>query len=188
MKLHRILQACCCLAALPLAALAQTTVENVSPPTSEWGPHMGSREIIIGANGTTNRDLDSSGGGGAASLGYYLSNHWEVALREDLSYSNPKGPGGNVWNGETSGALDYDLAGQGALRPFLGANLGWTYGSNISHSGAAGLEGGIKFYVAPRTFIMPMVDYGWLFHHDRAVASRISTGIWNWTLGMGFNF
>jgi hypothetical protein len=188
MKLNRIIQACCCLAALPLAAMAQTTVENVSPPSSDWGPHMGSREFTIGANGSSNRSLDSSGGGGAASLGYYLSNHWEVVLRQTANYSNPAGHGGNVWTGETAGALDFDLAGQGALRPFVGANVGWNYGSHVSDSGAAGLEAGLKFYIAPRTFIVPMANYGWLFHHGRAIASRFSTGIWNWSLGMGFNF
>jgi hypothetical protein len=188
MKLTRLIPACCWLAALPLAALAQTTTDNLGIPASQWGPHLGSQEITIGANGSTNRALNSSGGGGAASYGYYVTNHWEVLLRQSASYSNPQGRGGNVWNGETSGALDFDLAGQGAVRPFVGANLGWNYGSNVSNTGSAGLEGGFKFYVAPRTFILPMVNYGWFFRHDRAVASRITTGIWTWTLGMGFNF
>jgi len=188
MKLHQIIPACCWLAALPLAALAQTTTDNVAIATNQWGPHMGSKEITIGASGSSNRDLDSSAGGGAASYGYYLTNNWEVSVRQTANYSNPKGTGGNFWNGETSGALDYDLAGQGALRPFVGANLGWVYGRGVTNSGAAGLEAGLKFYVAPRTFIMPLVNYGWAFRHDKAIASRFSTGIWNWTLGMGFNF
>ena len=183
MKLNLLLKSSLLLLALPLAARAQTT-----PPSVDFGPHAGSQEITIGGNGSSNRDLNSSNGGAAGSYGYYFSNTFEGVLRQTVSYSNPKGPNGNVWNGESTVAGDWLLDSSGALRPFVGANLGWVYGSNVRSSAAAGLETGLRFYVAPRTFIYAMADYGWLFSHDNAIAARFTTGLWNWGLGMGFNF
>jgi hypothetical protein len=190
MKPTKLLSTCLIIAALPLAAWAQTTTDNVSMAASPstYGPHTGSQEFTIGSNGSSNRDLNNSNGGVAASYGYYFTNHWEGLIRQTGSYSNPQGSNGNVWNGGTSLALDYDVIGAGALRPFVGANVGWDYGSNVRSTAAAGLEGGAKFYVMPRTFIFAMADYGWFFRHDKAIASRISTGLWNWSVGVGFNF
>jgi hypothetical protein len=193
MKLNLSLKAAGMLLALPLAALAQTTTQGlvtapVEPSPSQWGPHAGSQEITIGGNGSSNQDLNSSNGGIAASYGYYYTANFEAVIRQTLSYSNPKGPNGDVWNGETSLAGDYLLVDQGQFRPFVGANLGYVYGSNVRSSFDAGLEAGAKFYVSPRTFIYAMADYGWLFRHDKAIAARFSTGIWNWGIGMGFNF
>jgi hypothetical protein len=183
MKLNLLLPTSVLLLALPLAASAQTT-----PPSVDFGPHAGSQEITIGGNGSSNRNLNSSNGGGAVSYGYYNASSFETILRQTISYSNPKGPNGNVWNGETSIAGDWLPVTSGALRPFVGANLGWVYGSDVRSSAAAGLETGLKYYVAPRTFLYAMADYGWLFRHDKAIAARFTTGLWNWGIGMGFNF
>ena len=49
-------------------------------------------------------------------------------------------------------------------------------------------DGETKFYVTPRSFIYAMANYGWLFRHDEAIAARFSTGLWNWGVGVGFNF
>jgi hypothetical protein len=185
MKSNHLLKLALLVAGLPLAALAQTTASDVT--MAQYGPHGGDKEITIGGNGSTNRALNNSAGGGTASFGYYFDNAWEGVIRQSLSYSNPQGRNGNTWNGETVGAIDFHLIQQGPVRPFVGANLGWVYGSP-RNTAAAGLETGVKFYVLPRTFIFAMVDYDWFFRHDKAIASRITTGIYNWSVGMGFNF
>jgi hypothetical protein len=187
------------LLALPVAAVAQTTTQSLTPAPvttapaidpnpADWGAHAGSQEFTIGGNGSSNRDLNSSEGGIALSYGYFFTGNIEASIRQTLDYSNPQGPGGDVWEGDTAFAGDFFLIDQGQLRPFVGANLGYVYGSNIRSSFDAGLEGGLRYYVSPRTFIYAMADYGWLFRHDKAIAARFSTGIWNWGVGMGFNF
>jgi hypothetical protein len=187
MKLNHLLRHSYLLLALPSAALAQTP-PNAAINPSDYGPHAGSEEFTLGGNGTTNRDLDNSSGSVAAGFGYYFTNNFEGVVRQTAGYTNPAGTSGNVWNGETSVAGDFHFIGQGPIRPFVGANLGYVYGSNIRDSGAAGLEGGAKFYVTPRSFIYAMANYGWLFRHDEAIAARFSTGLWNWGVGVGFNF
>ena len=193
MKVINLLQIAVFGAILPLAAVAQTTpvptttAPDNNIPASQWGPQAGSSEFTIGGSGSTNRNLNNSIGGGAASYGYYFSSAWEGVIRQQLDYSHPQGST-DTWNGETDGALDFHLIDTGAVRPFVGANLGWLYGNHSRDTAGAGLEGGAKFYVLPRTFIYAMADYGWLFRHDKAVASRINTGIWTWSVGMGFNF
>jgi hypothetical protein len=194
MKITTIQKIALLAAALPLAAMAQTTAITTTTtpdsnlPASEWGPHTGSSEFTLGGNGSTNRNLDNSIGGATASYGYYFNNAWEGVIRQSLSYSNPQGTGGNTWTGETDGALDYQLIQQGPIRPFVGPNLGWIYGNHGRDTAAAGAEVGVKFYVMPRTFIYAMADYDWLFRHDKAILARSNTGIWNWSVGMGFNF
>ncbi len=192
MKINIIRKIALLAAAFPLAALAQTTTTTTTmaadTPASQWGPHTGDHEFTLGGNGSTNKNLDNSIGGATASYGYYFTNAWEGVIRQALSYSNPQGNGGNTWTGETAGALDYHLIDHGAVRPFVGASLGWLYGNHGRDTAAAGLEGGAKFYVMPRTFIYAMADYNWLFRHDRAVAHNFNNGVWNWSVGMGFNF
>ena len=188
MKLNHLLRKSnILLLALPAAALAQTP-PNAAINPSDYGPHAGSEEFTLGGDGTTNRDLNNSIGSAAASFGYYFTNSFEGVVRQSAGYTNPAGSDGNVWNGETSIAGDLHLVDQGPIRPFIGANLGYVYGSNIRNSMAAGLEGGAKFYVMPRTFIFAMANYGWLFRHDKAIAARFDTGLWNWGVGIGFNF
>jgi hypothetical protein len=190
------------LAALPLAAGAQTTGTAAAPDAASggstpasvtatavtYGPRAGDHEFTLGGNGASNRSLDSSLGGATASLGTYFTDAGEGLIRQSLSYSNPSGNGGNAWNGQTSLAYDQHLITVGPLRPFLGVNLGYTYGNTVRHTWDAGLEGGAKYYVLPRTFLYGMVDYGWFFRHDKAIASRFDTGEWTWSLGMGFDF
>ena len=181
-------------AALPFAALAQTTTITTTTapdntlPVSQWGPHAGSSEFTIGGNGSTNTRFNNSIGGITASYGYFFDNAWEGVIHQSVSYSNPQGSGGNTWTGETLGALDFNFITSGPIRPFVGPNLGWLYGNHGRDTAAAGGEAGAKFYVMPRTFIYAMANYDWLFRHDKAIFARSNTGVWDWSVGVGFNF
>jgi hypothetical protein len=74
------------------------------------------------------------------------------------------------------------------MRPFFGVNLGRIYGDTISDTWAAGLEGGAKYYVQPRTFIMAMVQYAWYFDKRDNIDDTFSQGQFLWNVGVGFNF
>jgi hypothetical protein len=171
------------LAALPAVTLAQTTV---SAP-GDFSRRAGEHEFTLGGGGATNKDFDESFGGVNFSYGWYTSPTQEFVLRQSINYSNPSN-GGQAWNGSTRFAFDQHFAARGALRPFIGANIGGVYGDSVRDTFAAGLEGGAKFYVQPRTFIYAMAEYGWFFRRARHLDDRFNDGQFNWGLGVGFNF
>ncbi|MES2692109.1 MAG: hypothetical protein V4773_01465, partial [Verrucomicrobiota bacterium] len=134
-----------------------------------------------------NRDFDNTLGGINFSYGQYLTNTLMWALRQSVNYSNPD-VGGTQWNGSTKLAFDQHFGGTSALKPFVGANIGGVYGDSVRDTWSAGLEGGVKYYVQPRTFIYAMAEYGWFFRHARSLDDRFKDGQVTWGLGVGFNF
>lgn len=188
MKRNLTFKLCLWLSALPLAAFAQTTANMVPTTTETFGAtHAGTREVTFGASGVSNKDVDDSFGGLNVSFGDFLNDTLEVALRQSVNYSNPS-TGSSAWNGSTRLALDQHFAHQAAVRPFVGVNFGGIYGDQVRDTFAAGLEGGAKFYVQPRTFVFVMAEYDWSFRHARAINDRFDDGQFNWNAGIGFNF
>lgn len=180
------------LSALVGAALATLTVAHaqtaVTSPTGDITVRTtGEHEFTIGGSGASNKEMDNSFGGVAFSYGWYLNPTQELVLRQSINYSNPN-VGGQQWNGATRFAFDQHLTAHGALRPFIGANIGGVYGDSVRDTFAAGLEAGAKFYVQPRTFVYAMAEYGWFFRHARSIDNRFSDGQFNWSVGVGFNF
>lgn len=173
------------LAATATVASAQTTIN--APVGDLTVRQAGEREFTLGGGGATNKDFDSSYGGVNFSYGWYTTPTQEFVIRQSINYSNPNNAG-QSWNGSTRLAFDQHLTAHGALRPFVGVNVGGVYGDNVTDTFAAGLEGGAKFYVHPRTFIYAMAEYGWFFRHARSVDNNFKDGQFNWGLGVGFNF
>lgn len=173
--------------ALPMVSLAQNRVITPREDPMGVGAQAQEYEFTLGANGASSTDMDDSIGGLAASLGYYLSDTLEISIRQTADYVNPDNSGSS-YNGSTRVALDQHLAAHGALRPFVGINLGYLYGDSVNETWAAGLEAGAKFYVKPKTFIFAMVDYSWLFDHADDLDDRFDDGALFWNAGIGFNF
>jgi hypothetical protein len=173
------------LVATAIVATAQTTVS--APGGSLTTRTAGEREFTLGGSGATNKEFDESFGGVNFSFGWYTTDTQEWVVRQSINYSNPSG-GGQAWNGATRLAFDQHFAAQGALRPFVGVNVGGVYGDRVRDTFSAGLEGGAKFYVQPRTFVYAIVEYGWFFRHARNVDDTFDDGQFNWSVGVGFNF
>ncbi|HWA09981.1 MAG TPA: outer membrane beta-barrel protein [Opitutaceae bacterium] len=185
MKKYQSLKLCLCLSVLPLAAMAQTTM--TSPSTNSFGTTAGTHELMFGAVGVSNKEMDDSFGGLNVSFGDYLNDTLELSLRQSVNYSNPANAS-SAWNGSTRLALDQHFSSSGAVRPFLGVNFGGIYGDQVRDTFAAGIEGGAKFYIHPRTFVFAMAEYAWSFRHARAINDRFDDGQFNWNAGVGFNF
>lgn len=171
---------------LALQAFAQTDTGLSSPVQNQLTPIQGDGEFSIGGSGSTDKDFDNSFGGVNFGIGYYFTDTLAGMIRQTVNYANPSN-GGKAWNGWTRLAVDQHF-GSSALRPFVGVNAGRTYGDSVRDTWTAGLEGGAKYYVRPRTFIQATVEYGWFFQHSRDVEDRFDDGQWNWSLGVGFNF
>ncbi len=183
MKNHVSILACVLALALPVAGSAQSTVPYGDTPT-------GTRELSLGGGGASNNDLDDSFGALNFSYGYFLGPELLLALRQDVSYANPRG-GDTSWNGATRLALSHHLGSGSAnstVRPFIGISAGRIYGDNVRDTWAAGLETGAKFYVQQRTFVFLNISYDWLFEDEDDIDDTFGDGRFGWGLGVGFNF
>jgi len=193
------------LTAAPFAS-AQTAVVPA-------GTAAGTREFTLGASGASDRRFSGSSGGASGSYGWYLNPSSEIVFRQSFNWSTGSQPlvntpttsGGatttpvptittdtrRLWDAATRIAFDQHFSAPNAqLRPFLGANFGGVYGRAVRDTWAAGLEGGVKYYIQPRTFVQGIVEYGWFFRHAHSFGStdRFKDGAWNYSLGMGINF
>lgn len=175
---------CIATLAVPTLALAQTTVGGSGGYALR---RAGEREFTLGGAGISNRDFDSSSGGVNFSVGYYTDENQAWVIRQSINYSNPENADRDWW-GQTRLAYDFHLPTAGAIRPFVGANVGGVYGDGIRDTFAAGIEAGAKFYVQPRTFVYAMAEYGWFFRHARSIDNRFRDGAFTWGVGLGFNF
>lgn len=175
----------CLLSLAPAGLHAQNTIGTTD--TTIYGAARGDNELMIGGGGGTNKEFDSSFGGVNFAYGHYFTDGLEAGVRQSIDYTNPD-QGSQRWNGSTRLFLDQNLAISGRWRPFLGVNLGRIYGESVSDTWAAGLEGGVKYYVMPRTFVSAGIEYGWYFQHSDNLDNSFDDGQWNWTVGVGFNF
>ena len=183
MKLNSKLLVSLFIAALPLGVTAQTTAS-----AADMGPHGGEREITIGGSGASNRQFSDSVGGATLSVGQFLNDTQEISIRQSINYSNPDLPGARQeWNGATRLAFDQHFGTTGALRPFIGVNVGGIYGRSVTDSWEAGLEAGLKYYVHPHTFVFATPEYDWTFRHASGLRHRFDNGQFNWSVGVGFN-
>ncbi len=161
---------------------------DTAPRYDGFGAQAGEWEVTLGGSGSSNKDFDNSLGGVNASLGYFLSDMFEVSVRQSVNYSNSSSSGSDAeFDGSTFGAIDYHF-GTSNLRPFIGVNFGALYGDNTSDTWAAGVEGGLKFYVKPKTFLFALVNYAWTFQNSSDASDNFDDGAFLWSVGVGFNF
>lgn len=150
------------------------------------GPDAGDREFILAGTGSSDQDLDAVSAGITGELGWYLSEQLEWGIRQTVIYADV--PGNNdIWNGSTRGFVDWHF-GEAALRPFVGASLGYIYGDGINESVFAGLEGGLKYYVLPRTFILGRAEYQFFFDSASEADEGFEDGAFAYSVGVGYNF
>ena len=167
-----------------------TTTTEMTPasshPADEFDARAGDMEFTLGGAGSSDKKLDNSSGGVNASLGYYLTESLEVLVRQSGTYTNGSNSDAD-FDGSTFAAIDYHF-GTGRLRPFVGVNAGRLYGDTTNNTWAAGIEGGLKFYVQPKTFLFALANYAWTFDHASDADENFDEGAFLWTVGIGFRF
>lgn len=167
--------------------MAWGTMTTQAAGLGDWGPVKGDWEFTLGGNGTSNKDFATNTGGFNATVGYFLSDAFELALRQSINFT----VGDDVKDalgGATIGALDYHFRAGQRLRPFVGVTFGGLYGDYVNDSLAAGLEGGLKYYVKPKTFIFGTFGWNWLFDDGDSLTNNFDDGSFVYTAGVGFNF
>lgn len=150
------------------------------------GPEAGDRSFILSGNGTSDDSFDNNSFGVSGSMGWFTSDNLELGIRQSINGALID-DGDDNWAGSTRGFADYHF-GNGTVVPFVGANIGGIYGENVSDTGTAGLEAGMKFYVKEKTFISLMGEYQFLFEDADDIDSQFDDGAFFYNLGVGFNF
>ncbi len=151
-----------------------------------WGPAKGDWDFTLGGGGTSNKDFSANGGSFNASVGYFLTDGFEVVLRQNFTFT--AGDTGDAFAGQTRGALDYHFKLGNKWRPYVGANFGGIYGDNVNDSFSAGLEAGIKYYVKQKTYLFGHFEWQWAFTDSGDVANAFDDGSFIYSAGVGFNF
>jgi len=164
-------------------ALAQTGA------ASNRGPVQGERELTLSGTGSNDRNFNTGGFGVSGDYGLHYSPTTLFGIRQSINYASIKGQSitNDFWNGSTRAYTNYHF-GRTDLRPFLGASLGGVYGDGVNSSLFAGLEGGFKYYVLPKTFLIGRIEYQWYFDRARDIDDSFDGGAWAYTVGIGYNF
>jgi hypothetical protein len=124
------------LALLALPALASAQFE------------AGNWELKLSGSGSNDQDFRTGDATVALSIGYFTTKELEIGVRQGLLW----GDGGSAWNGDTRAFVDYHFD-MDRWQPYVGANIGYTYGDSVSDSWLAGPEVGVKYFVNSTTFI-----------------------------------
>ena len=152
-----------------------------SPAAAEF--HEGAWELRLDGFATNDVDFDNSMGNVGVALGYFLTDQFEVGLRQDVSFSDF---GSSIWNGATAVFINYHFGDVGAeLQPFIGASLGYIYGDTTHETFVAGPEGGINYFFGEDWFIFGQIEYQFLFDDASDADDQFSDGVFNYRLGIG---
>lgn len=155
-----------------LAALAAVPfVANAQPATGDW-------ELTLGGGGAMARsNANNMTANLQGSLGYYLTDQWEVGARQAFQWDNRT----DAVNAATDAFVDFNFNTGGPLVPFLGAAIGLNYGDG-PNDWDAGPEGGIKYYIKEKAFLFALAQYRFPFRDG-----ALDDGNWRFALGLGLN-
>jgi hypothetical protein len=132
-------------------------------------------------------DLNSASIG----LSCSLTDSQDIGLRQDISVDDSGDTDGR-WEGATRGHYDFHYNGvdfgSGKLRPFVGANAGYTYGRHINNALIAGPETGVTIHVQPTTLIRIQAEYQALYHESYQIDEAFNDGSLMYSLGLDFRF
>jgi len=143
--------------ALPVLGLAAIALTSSSAKAQEYGFDAGNWELTLSGSGTNDRDFNSTSFGVDGSIGYFFTDNLEVALRQNITYTDIGATKGSAWNGSTDVALDFhfDL---GRWQPFIGANIGYAYGDSTNDTFEAAPA---RTWSAPRIWSSACRAAGW---------------------------
>lgn len=168
---------------VPALAFGQTPAY-----TQPMGPVQGDREVILSGSGSSDVDFDNNTVNVNGSFAQYLTDATALGLRQGVTFIDRPNVS-SQWRGATDLFAQWHFGGRdAAVRPFVGANVGYFYGDGITDTWVAGPEVGAKWYVRPHTFVLTQVDYQVTFRSSDDVDEDWDDGRFNYRLGVGYNF
>lgn len=153
----------------------------------KWGFKQGDWELTLAGVGTGDEDFDNNIFSAQVGLGYYMSDCFELAYRQDGHFVDPEGPDNDRWSAASRGALDIYLP-IGPLNPYIGFNGGYIYGDLVNDQWIMGPEGGLKIFAGPSAFIFGSLNYEVLFENIDDYADKFDNGTFIYSIGVGLTF
>jgi hypothetical protein len=150
------------------------------------GLMRGDWDVTLAGSGGNDRDWDSGSGAVTATLGYMLTDEFEVSGRQAISMANGEGDG-TRWSGATQVAIDF-LVGSGPVRPFIGGSFGRVYGDEVYEAWTAAPEAGVKWFVQHDAYVMAMAEYEFAFDKASTIDDGWRDAAFVYTLGLGLRF
>lgn len=187
-KIKTAALAFCLIGGLPMVAAAQTLAAGSLTPV--LGPSAGDREFSISGTGAGDKGFNSGAFGISGDYGWYQGDNVVIGVRQSINYASISGASlrNDFWNGSTRAYANYQFLND-ALQPFVGGSLGAVYGDGIQNSAFAGLEGGVKYYLQPKAYLLSRVEYQFMFESSSEVADAFQeNGVLAYTVGLGVNF
>jgi hypothetical protein len=151
------------------------------------GFSQGDKTLTLSGSGASDNEFSDNAFNFAGSLGYFLTDAVEAAVRQSVGFSNISRHDDNNWNASTIVALDYNFDA-GRWWPFLGGNLGYIYGDAVNDTWAAGLEGGVRYFVNATTFVLGSIQYEFFFDSGSDISDAFDDGQFVYALGLGFKW
>tara|TARA_R100001460_G_scaffold103779_1_gene149109 strand:+ start:1281 stop:1844 length:564 start_codon:yes stop_codon:yes gene_type:complete len=155
------------------------------PAIGSAEPEAGDRIFTLTGSGSSDSDFDNNTASVSFDLGQFYTENTVLGLRQSMGFADSEND--SSWNGATRIFADYHFDA-GKWRPFLGANFGGIYGDGVDETFFAGPEGGVKYYVKPKTFITAQMEYQVFFDSASDADDNFDDGAWAYSLGIGFNF
>lgn len=152
------------------------------PSTARAEFEEGDFELTLGGSGANGNDFDGVSFSVNGSIGYFITDWLEVALRQNVNYTDIGVD--SALGGSTRVALDFhfDLD---AFQPFIGANIGYVYGDIANDTFEAAPEAGIKLFLNSTTFAFLMAEYQFFFDTADEADDSFEDGQFLYTLGLG---
>ena len=166
-----------------LAAAAVLGLVAASPARAEF--EQGDFELRMSGFAQNDSEFDAFIFNVGGQLGYFVSDEFEVGVRQDISYSDAAPASSNL-SGATALFLNYHFGGPDApLQPFVGASLGYIYGDGVNDTFVAGPEVGLKYFFDESWFFFGQVEYQFFFDDAGGADDALDDGIFNYRLGLG---
>jgi len=113
-------------------------------------------DLTVSGSGANDRDFRTFTASATAGVGYFFTDQIEVGLRPSVNISD----GGSQYNWNIGVFGDYHFDLGGGWVPFIGANLGYSFGGGDFEDGwTAGPEGGVKYFINSSTYVYGIVQY-----------------------------
>lgn len=166
-----------------LAAVAVMATSSVAMANFK----QGDKEFTLSGSGGNDKEFRSGSINANASLGYFVTDGFELSIRQGLTYADAGKNSDSIVNGNTRVAADYNID-LGRWRPFVGANIGYVYGDGVTDTWEAAPEAGLKFFVNDTTFLFGSIEYQFFFRDAGNADNAFDDGQFVYTLGIGFRF
>lgn len=159
-----------------LLAIVLVTVPAMAQNAGFAGFQKGDWALTLSGEGTSSKDFDNSQFNLNVAPSYFLTNEFELGVRQNVSYSDG-------FSGATTAFVDYNIRLENhKLVPYVGVSLGYAYGENLPDTWTLGPEVGVKYFVNDTTYLYGNAAYK--FDLD----DGFDSGAFVYGVGIGFRF